>query len=66
MATLERLLARTREGRGQVVMLTGEPGVGKSARVGADAESRVDGWQMHEAGACRTACSRPTCGAQSS
>jgi class 3 adenylate cyclase/tetratricopeptide (TPR) repeat protein len=49
LATLERLLRRARDGRGQMVTLTGEPGVGKSrliwelTRVAA-----TDGWQMHE------------------
>ncbi len=33
LATLERLLAQTQEGRGQVVGLVGEPGIGKSRLV---------------------------------
>src|SRR5438876_1710345 len=50
MATLERLLARAREGRGQVVTLIGEPGVGKSRLVWElTRKAAVDGWQMHEA-----------------
>src|SRR5437899_3002528 len=54
MATLERLLARAREGRGQVVTLIGEPGVGKSRLVWElTRKAAVDGWQMHEA-ACRS------------
>src|SRR5438128_213591 len=50
MATLERLLARAREGRGQVVTLVGEPGVGKSRLVWElTRKAAASGWQMHEA-----------------
>src|SRR5438093_2088523 len=50
MATLARLLARAREGRGQPVTLVGEPGVGKSRLVGVlSSGAAADGWQMHEA-----------------
>jgi class 3 adenylate cyclase/tetratricopeptide (TPR) repeat protein len=50
MATLRRLLARAREGRGQIVTLIGEPGVGKSRLVWElTREAAADGWQMHEA-----------------
>jgi class 3 adenylate cyclase/tetratricopeptide (TPR) repeat protein len=52
LAELERLRARTAEGRGQLAMLVGEPGVGKSRLVaellGAAAE---DGWRALN-GAC--------------
>src|SRR5204862_293415 len=50
MATLARLLARAREGRGQLVTLVGEPGVGKSRLVlELSRGAAADGWQMHEA-----------------
>jgi len=50
MATLARLLARAREGRGQLVTLVGEPGVGKSRLVWELSRgAAADGWQMHEA-----------------
>jgi class 3 adenylate cyclase/tetratricopeptide (TPR) repeat protein len=50
MATLARLLARAREGRGQLVTLVGEPGVGKSRLVWElSRAAAADGWQMHEA-----------------
>src|SRR5437899_7367907 len=49
MATLARLLARAREGRGQLVTLVGEPGVGKSRLVWELSRgAAADGWQMHE------------------
>jgi class 3 adenylate cyclase/tetratricopeptide (TPR) repeat protein len=50
MATLSRLLDRAREGRGQIVTLVGEPGVGKSRLVWEATRAAVEqGWRMHEA-----------------
>jgi class 3 adenylate cyclase/tetratricopeptide (TPR) repeat protein len=50
MASLERLLARASEGRGQLVTLLGEPGVGKSRLVlELTRTAAARGWQMHEA-----------------
>jgi len=48
--TLRRLLGRAQEGRGQLVTLIGEPGVGKSRLVWElSREAAAGGWQMHEA-----------------
>ena len=50
LATLERALVRARTGRGQVVTLVGEPGVGKSRLVWElTRKAAASGWQMHEA-----------------
>ena len=50
LARLERLLAGAAEGRGQLVMLLGEPGVGKSRLVWElTRAAAAGGWQMHEA-----------------
>jgi class 3 adenylate cyclase/tetratricopeptide (TPR) repeat protein len=50
MTRLEQLLARAWEGRGQLVTLLGEPGVGKSRLVWElTRAAAAGGWQMHEA-----------------
>jgi class 3 adenylate cyclase/tetratricopeptide (TPR) repeat protein len=50
LAMLRARLARARSGRGQLVTLIGEPGVGKTRLVlELTREATADGWQMHEA-----------------
>ena len=49
LAKLEQLLARAREGCGQLVTLIGEPGIGKSRLVWElTRTAATGGWQMHE------------------
>jgi len=50
LLTLRAALARAREGRGGLVLVTGEPGIGKTALASAAAaEARHDGWLVASA-----------------
>ena len=60
MAQLAETLARARGGRGQLVAVAGEPGVGKSRLVWEFLYmARAEGWQVLEAGAVSYGRERP-------